>query len=61
SGVAQKLIASAADLDDIAAGHLDGMWSKGWRHEVFGRDALRLCRGEIALAARGPRVTIVEI
>ncbi|MEM9320267.1 MAG: ribonuclease D [Pseudomonadota bacterium] len=61
SGVAQKLIASAADLDDIAAGHFDGVWSMGWRHEVFGRDALRLCRGEIALAALGTQVKIVEI
>lgn len=61
SGVAQKLIASASDLDDIAAGHLDGNWSTGWRHEVFGRDALRLSRGEIALAARGSRVRIVDV
>ncbi len=61
SGVAQKLIASAADLDDIAAGHLDGVWSMGWRHEVFGRDALRLSRGEIALATKGMRIKIVEI
>ena len=61
SGVAQKLIASASDLDDIAAGHLDGVWSTGWRHEVFGRDALRLWNGEIALAARGSRIKIVDI
>ena len=61
SGVAQKLIASVSDLDDIAAGHLDGLWSTGWRHEVFGRDALRLCRGEIALAAKGQKVTIVKV
>jgi len=61
SGVAQKLIASASDLDDIAAGHLDGIWSTGWRHEVFGRDALRLWNGEIALAAKGTRIRIVEI
>ena len=60
-GVAQKLIASASDLDDIAAGHLDGLWSQGWRHEVFGRDALRLCEGEIALSARGQKVKIVEL
>ena len=61
SGVAQKLIASASDLDDIAAGHLDGAWSLGWRREVFGDDALRLTRGEIALAAKGTRIEIVEI
>lgn len=61
SGVAQKLIATASDLDDIAAGHLDGAWSTGWRHEVFGQDALRLTRGEVALAAKGTTIQIVEI
>ncbi|MBF9036301.1 ribonuclease D [Rhodobacterales bacterium HKCCE2091] len=61
AGVAQKLIASTSDLDDIASGHLDGMWSHGWRREVFGEDALRLCRGEIALSAKGQKVRIVEV
>ncbi|NBC88974.1 MAG: ribonuclease D [Alphaproteobacteria bacterium] len=61
SGVAQKLIASAADLDAIAAGERDAPALRGWRHEVFGEDALRLCAGEIALAAKGPRVEIVSL
>ena len=61
AGVAQKLIASASDLDDIAAGERDGAWARGWRGEVFGADALRLCRGEIALAADGGAVRIVEL
>ena len=60
-GVAQKLIASSADLDAIAGGMRDVMALKGWRREVFGEDALRLCEGRIALAARGSRVTIVEV
>jgi ribonuclease D len=61
AGVAQKLIASSADLDDIAAGHHDGMWSRGWRREVFGDDALRLCEGKIALTADGSKVKIVAV
>ncbi|UWQ23030.1 ribonuclease D [Jannaschia sp. W003] len=61
AGVAQKLIANAADLDDIAAGARDGDWNRGWRAEVFGRDALRLCEGRIALAAQGSAVRIVEL
>ncbi|WP_375552091.1 ribonuclease D [Rhodophyticola porphyridii] len=61
AGVAQKLIASAADLDDIAAGHHDGLWSKGWRRKVFGEDALRLTRGEIALSANGQKVQIITV
>jgi ribonuclease D len=61
SGVASKLIASASDLDDIAAGARDGAWAQGWRHEVFGADALRLCKGEVALACKGHDVRIVPL
>ncbi len=61
SGVAQKLIATASDLDEIAAGEYDGPAFKGWRREVFGADALRLCQGEVALAAKGGKVTIVDL
>ncbi len=60
-GVAAKLIASSADLDAIAAGARDVPALTGWRREVFGADALRLCEGRIALAARGSSVEAVEI
>ncbi len=59
--VAQKLIASAADLDAIAAGERDAAALRGWRHEVFGADALRLCEGEIALTAQGAQVRVVPL
>ena len=61
SRVAQKLIATAAELDEIAAGERDGPALRGWRRKVFGTDALRLCGGEIALSAKGSRVRIVEL
>lgn len=61
AGVAQKLVASAADLDLIAAGERDVAALRGWRAEVFGSDALSLCNGEIALAARGHDVVIVPL
>ena len=61
SGVAPKLIAPASDLDAIAAGLRDVPALQGWRREVFGDDALRLCKGEIALAAKGKAVKIVEL
>jgi ribonuclease D len=61
SGVAAKLIASSADLDALAAGRRDVPAMMGWRHEVFGHDAERLCAGEIALAAKGKTVRIVEL
>lgn len=57
--VAQKLIASAADLDAIAGGVRDLPCLRGWRAEVFGKDALRLCSGEVALACKGRDVVIV--
>lgn len=60
-GVAAKLIASAADLDAIAAGARDLDALNGWRAEAFGDDALRLCRGEIALTAKGQEVRVVRL
>jgi ribonuclease D len=61
AGVAQKLIATASDLDAIAAGMRDVLALKGWRNEVFGQDALRLCEGQIALSAKGQSVKIIEL
>ncbi len=60
-GVASKLIATSSDLDRIAAGERDLGTLAGWRREAFGADALRLCAGELALAARGGRVDVVEL
>jgi len=60
-GVAQKLIATASQLDDIAMGDRDGLAMSGWRGEVFGNDALRLCRGEVALTADGGTIKILEL
>ncbi len=60
AGVAVKLIATAAELDAIAAGQRDGKSLKGWRKEVFGDDALRLCNGELALTAQGSKVVVVN-
>ncbi|EAR50665.1 ribonuclease D [Oceanicola granulosus HTCC2516] len=59
--VAQKLIATASDLDEIAAGRRDVAALRGWRKEVFGTDALSLCEGRIALAAKGSDVVIVRL
>jgi ribonuclease D len=62
AGVASKLIATVADLEQIAVSDdadIDAM--KGWRRQLFGEDALKLKRGEIALVLNGPRVEVVEI
>lgn len=60
-GVAPKLIASSSDLDAIAAGERDVEALTGWRAEAFGDDALRLCRGEIALSAKGSEVRVIRL
>ena len=60
-GVAPRLIASAADLDAIAAGERNVDTLKGWRAEAFGNDAMMLCRGEIALSAKGSEVRVVRL
>ncbi|MBY0351215.1 ribonuclease D [Tabrizicola sp.] len=60
-GVAPRLIASSADLDLIAAGDRDVAALHGWRREAFGDDAIRLCKGEIALSAKGSEVRVVRL
>ena len=61
-GVAPKLLANSADLEKIA---LDDMADvpalQGWRRKVFGEDALKLKRGELALVLNGPKVELVEL
>ena len=60
-GVAPKLVASASDLDAMAAGERNLDMLRGWRGEVFGDEAKRLCLGEIGLVAKGRFVTTFEI
>jgi ribonuclease D len=60
-GVAAKLIASASDLDAMAAGERNLDMLRGWRAEVFGDEAKRLCQGEIGLVAKGRVVTTFEL
>jgi ribonuclease D len=62
AGVASKLIATVADLEKIAGddeAEVDAL--NGWRRQLFGEDALKLKRGEIALVLNGSRVEVVEI
>ncbi len=33
----------------------------GWRRDVFGADALRLCEGKVGLAVRGEKVDVIEL
>jgi ribonuclease D len=61
SDVAQKMIASTAELDALAAGQRDVPSLKGWRMDVFGSDALRLCEGKVGLAVKGNKVKLFEL
>jgi len=60
--VAQKLVASADDLEAIAAADDAPVRAlSGWRREVFGKDALALKHGQLALTARGNRIELVPL
>lgn len=61
SGVASKLIASAGDLDALAAGDRSISALNGWRFEVFGKSALELCDGKIGLIAKGTKVKTFQL
>ena len=59
--VAPRLIASAADLDALAAGDRDVPALTGWRYEAFGEEAMLLCDGKVALTAKGQTVITVRL
>lgn len=62
AGVATKLIANVSDLEKIALDDNAPVEAlSGWRRQLFGEDALKLKRGEIALVLNGARVEVVEI
>src|SRR6516162_2191933 len=60
--VAQKLVATAEDLEAIAADDNASVPAlSGWRHEIFGKDALALKHGRLALTVRRNRIALVEV
>jgi ribonuclease D len=61
SNVAHRLIASAADIEDIASGIRDVRAFSGWRYKIFGKEAERLINGEIALTVKGSKVVPVSV
>ena len=61
SDVAQKMIANSSELDALAAGQRDLPSLKGWRMDVFGSDALRLCEGKVGLAVKGNKIKLFEL
>jgi ribonuclease D len=60
--VAPKLLATVSDLEKIALDDDANVPAlHGWRRKVFGEDALRLKRGELALVLNGTKVEVVEL
>jgi ribonuclease D len=60
--VAPRLIADADQLERLAAeDEPDIPALKGWRRELFGAEALRLKRGELALSIEGGEVVPVPV
>lgn len=58
--VAPRLIADAEDLERIAAdGEADVPAMRGWRRQLFGEDALKLKRGQLALTLHKGEVVAV--
>tara|TARA_B100000989_G_scaffold122259_2_gene90298 strand:- start:3472 stop:4629 length:1158 start_codon:yes stop_codon:yes gene_type:complete len=60
-GVAAKLIASSSDLDSIASGERTVPALFGWRHQIFGREALEMCDGKVGLVLQGKNITTIKI
>ena len=60
--VAQKLVASADDLEAIAADDNAAVGAlSGWRRDIFGKDALALKHGRLALTAGRNRIELVPL
>ena len=59
--VAPKLIASSADIEEIARNDdADAPALKDWRREIFGEAALKLKRGEIGLRLNKGTIDLIE-
>lgn len=61
--VAARMIASSTDLESWAAepDKVDIKALHGWRYQIFGADAQKLMRGELALTAQNGDIEIVEL
>jgi ribonuclease D len=60
--VAPRLVASAEDIDSLAADDgTDVPALHGWRRVVFGEDALALRAGRVALGVEGKRIKLLAV
>lgn len=61
AGVAARLVANADELDRLAAGKRDEPVLRGWRNEVFGKNAVDLIEGRLALALDGEHAKLLPV
>ncbi|KPP87565.1 ribonuclease D [Erythrobacter sp. HL-111] len=59
--VAARLLTRAEEMEALAAGVRDLGVLKGWRYEVFGRDALDLVEGKLAFAVEKGKLKMTHI
>ena len=60
--VAQRLIASISDIEAIANSDKAKVAAlEGWRHEIFGIDALLLKSGKLALSAYENKIKLLDL
>lgn len=62
AGVAPRLIANAEDIEKLAANEDDDVAAlHGWRNEVFGKDAVAMRKGDLAIALEKGEAVVVEL
>lgn len=61
SGVAEEIISTADELREISQGNRNVRPLQGWRRELFGNNALKLCQGKIALTLENSKLTVMEL
>jgi ribonuclease D len=57
SDVASKLVANVSDLEELAVTEKpEGTLMKGWRYEIFGKDAIALKEGKLYLGLKDGKI-----
>ncbi len=60
--VAPKLLASQKDLELISDGAVDNLLTfEGWRHEIFGKLALDLSAGKLAIKVNNKKIQLIKV
>lgn len=61
-GVAQKLVATVSDLEDIARNAQGAIPAlTGWRRDIFGEDALALKAGKLAITLKNNKIELLQL